>query len=66
MQDLHIDIVIGQDQEKNKLCITGGICYYLDSAGFSVSALNKDLCILTGKCFEIGNKTYSQTIITME
>jgi len=36
--------------------VTGGIFYCRDSAGFSVSASNKLLCILTGQCFEIGNK----------
>jgi hypothetical protein len=49
--------------DKNRQCITGGIFYCRDSAGFSVSASNKlfptcrdRLCNLTGQCFEIGNK----------
>jgi hypothetical protein len=42
--------------DKNRQCITGGIFYCRDSAGFSVSASNKLLCNLTGQCFEIGNK----------
>jgi len=36
--------------------ITGGIFYCRDSGYFSVSASNKLSCILTGKCFEVGNK----------
>ena len=42
--------------DKNRQCITGGIFYCRDSAGFSVSASNILLCNLTGQCFEIGNK----------
>ena len=42
--------------DKNRQCITGGIFYCRDSAGFSVSASNKLSCNLTGQCFEIGNK----------
>jgi len=42
--------------DKNRQCITGGIFYCRDSAGFSVSASNKLLCNLTEQCFEIGNK----------
>jgi len=42
--------------DKNRQCITGGIFYCRDSAGFSVSASNKLSCSLTGQCFEIGNK----------
>jgi hypothetical protein len=42
--------------DKNRQCITGGIFYCRDSAGFSVSASNKLSCNLTVKCFEIGNK----------
>jgi len=42
--------------DKNRQCITGGIFYCRDSAGFSVSASNKLSCNLTLKCFEIGNK----------
>lgn len=42
--------------DKNRQCITGGIFYCRDSAGFSVSASNKLTCNLTVKCFEIGNK----------
>ena len=40
----------------NAQLVTGGIFYCRDSAGFSVSATNKLSCILTGQCFEIGNK----------
>jgi hypothetical protein len=43
-------------KDKNGQLVTGGMFYCHDSAGFSVSASNKLLCILTGKCFEIGNK----------
>ena len=42
--------------DKNRQCITGGIFYCRDSAGFSVSASNKLSCNLTGQCSEIGNK----------
>ena len=42
--------------DKNAQLVTGGIFYCRDSAGFSVSASNKLSCILTGKCFEVGNK----------
>ena len=42
--------------DKNRQCITGGIFYCRDSAGFSVSASNKLSCNLTVMCFEIGNK----------
>jgi len=42
--------------DKNRQCITGGIFYCRDSAGFSVSASNKLSCNLTGQYFEIGNK----------
>jgi len=42
--------------DKNRQCITGGIFYCRDSAGFSVSASNKLSYNLTVKCFEIGNK----------
>ncbi len=42
--------------DKNRQCITDGIFYCRDSAGFSVSASNKLSCNMTGKCFEIGNK----------
>jgi len=41
---------------KNAQLVTGGIFYCRVSAGFSVSASNKLSCILTGQCFEIGNK----------
>ena len=41
---------------KNRQCITGGIFYCRDSAGFSLSAINKLSCNLTDLCFEIGNK----------
>lgn len=41
---------------KEHQAVTGGIFYCRDSAGFSVSASNKFLCNLTGKCFGIGNK----------
>jgi hypothetical protein len=44
------------DRDKNRQCITGGIFYCRDSAGFSVSSSNKLSCNLTGQCFEIGNK----------
>ena len=47
--------------DKNRQCITGGIFYCRDSAGFSVSASTKLSCILTGQCFEIGNFSYRQT-----
>ena len=40
---------------KNHQCITVGIFYCRDSAGFSVTAFNKLMCNLTGKCLEIGN-----------
>jgi hypothetical protein len=43
-------------QTKKHEALTGGIFYCRDSAGFSVSASNKLSCILTGQCFEIGNK----------
>ena len=36
--------------------VTGGIFYCRDSAGFSVSALNKLSCNLTVLCFKIGNQ----------
>jgi hypothetical protein len=42
--------------DKNRQCITGGIFYCRDSAGFSDSASNELSCNLTGQCFEIGNK----------
>jgi len=42
---------------------TGGIFYCRDSAGFSVSVSDKLSCILTVKCFEIGNKTYCQNVV---
>ena len=45
-----------QGQMKEHQAVTGGIFYCRDSAGFSVSASNKFLCNLTGKCFGIGNK----------
>jgi len=41
---------------KNAQLVTGGIFYCRDSASFSVSASNKLSYILTGQCFEIGNK----------
>jgi len=40
--------------------ITGGIFYCRESADFSVSASNILSCILTGLCFEIGNKNIPQ------
>jgi len=43
-------------KDKNRQCITSGIFYCRDSAGFSVLASNKLSCNLTGQCFEIGNK----------
>ncbi len=46
--------------DKNRQCITGGIFYCRDSAGFSVSASNKLSCNLTVKCFEVGNKNIPQ------
>lgn len=42
--------------KKEGQLVTGGIFYCRDSACFSVSASNKLLCNLTGKCSEIGNK----------
>ena len=43
------------DKKEGQL-VTGGIFYCRDSGYFSVSAYNKLSCILTGQCFEIGNK----------
>ena len=43
-------------KNKNRQCITGGIFYCRESAGFSVSASKNLSCNLTGQCFEIGNK----------
>jgi hypothetical protein len=43
-------------EKKEGQLVTGGIFYCRDSADFSVSTSNKFSCILTGKCFEIGNK----------
>jgi len=48
---------------KEHQTVTGGIFYCRDSAVFSVSAFNKLLCNLTGKFFEISNKTYRQTVV---
>lgn len=36
--------------------LKGGIFYCWDSADFSISVSNKLSCILTGQCFETGNK----------
>ena len=41
--------------DKNSHLVTGGIFYFRDSAGFSVSVFNKLMCNLTGKFLEIGN-----------
>jgi hypothetical protein len=54
-QKLNIDNGI-QNWKTEHQAVTGGIFYCRDSAGFSVSASNKLSCILTGQCFEIGNK----------
>ena len=45
-----------QDWRTEHQAVTGGIFYCRDSAGVCVSASNKLSCILTGQCFEIGNK----------
>ena len=45
-----------QDWKTEHQAVTGGIFYCRDSADFSVCASNKLSCILTVKCFEIGNK----------
>jgi len=54
-EKLYIDNGL-QRQPKEHQAVTGGIFYCRDSADFSFSASNKFLCILTGQCFEIGNK----------
>jgi len=48
--------------DKNRQCITGGIFYCRDSAGFNVSASNELLFVLTGQSFEIGNKNIPPTV----
>ena len=45
-----------QDWKTEHQAVTGGIFYCRESGYFSVSASNKLSCILTGQCFEIGNK----------
>jgi hypothetical protein len=45
-----------QDWKTEHQAVTSGMFYCRDSTGFSVSASNKLLCNLIGKCFEIGNK----------
>jgi hypothetical protein len=42
-------------EKTENLCITACSFNCRDSAGFSVSAFNKLMCNLTGKCLEIGN-----------
>lgn len=52
-----IENIKGMSLEKKEgQLVTGGIFYCRDSASFSVSASNKLSFILTGLCFEIGNK----------
>ena len=51
-----------QDWKTEHQAVTGGIFYCRDCGYFSVSASNKLSCALTVKCFEIGNKTYRQTL----
>ena len=47
-------------KDENGQLVTGGIFYCRDSSGFNVSASNKLSCNLTGKRFEIGNKSVPQ------
>jgi hypothetical protein len=53
-----------QDWKTEHQAATGGIFYCRDSVSFSVSASNKLSCDLTDLCFEIGNKTYRQSVVS--
>ena len=41
--------------DNNRQCITACSFNCRDSASFNISAFNKFMCNLTGKCLEIGN-----------